>query len=285
MTRDGVLVDIESELGEDRSLRPAPCWNAMMTRFSPCLEWLFAENGNSFPERIWAAEAAGFSEIEFWGTTDKQLDEVEVAIYESGVKVVAFVSEPRGHLVDPSTHREFLSGIARSSRIAERLGARNLIVVTGDRLPGIDRANQMSAICTALTLAAPIAAATGLGLLLEPLNTRLDHPGYFLDSTLEGLQVVRLVAQPNVLLLYDIYHSVTMGEDPGDVLKHASGLVGHVHIADVPGRHEPGSGVIDWPRQLAVLASIGYSGPIGLEYRPTTDTESSLRYLRGFAKT
>ncbi len=253
----------------------------MNARLSPCLEWLFADDGRSFPERIHAAAAAGFSEFEFWKATDKSVDELEAAIHQSGLKVVAFVSEPPGHLVDPSTLREFLVGIERSSKLAARLGAQNLIVVTGNTLVGVHRAAQTSAVCRALTLAAPIAAAVGICLLLEPLNTKLDHAGYFLDSTLDGLNIVRMVAKPNVLLLYDLYHSVMMGEEPAVVLKHAGGLVGHVHVADVPGRHEPGSGAIDWGRQLAVLKSIGYAGAIGLEYRPTTHTQSSLTYIRG----
>lgn len=196
--------------------------------------------------------------------------------------VTAFVSEPTGRLVDPETHGEFLEGIKRSIILADRLNARNLIVVSGDVRPGIVRSEQRAALAEALRRAAPLASTAGLGLLLEPLNTRVDHQGYFLDSTLEGLEVIRAIDHPEVRLLYDIYHSIVMGEEPAEVLQGSGDLVGYVHMADVPGRHEPGSGSIDWPRQLHALRAAGYAGPLGLEYIPIRDTESSLAFIRRF---
>jgi len=153
-------------------------------------------------------------------------------------------------------------------------------VVSGDARPGVERSRQRDAITEALLRAAPIASKAGVRLLLEPLNTRVDHPGYFLDSTAEALEVINDVDDPAVRLLYDLYHSIVMGEDPQQVLAGSGHLVGHVHVADVPGRHEPGTGTIDWPLQLAALRSAEYSGAIGLEYKPSRDTESSLELIR-----
>ena len=153
-------------------------------------------------------------------------------------------------------------------------------MVSGDARPGVERSRQLDAITEALLRAAPIASTAGVRLLLEPLNTRVDHPGYFLDSTAEALEVIRDVDDPAVRLLYDLYHSIVMGEDPQEVLAGSGHLVGHVHIADVPGRHEPGTGTIDWPLQLAALRSAEYSGAIGLEYKPSRDTQSSLEFIR-----
>jgi len=144
----------------------------------------------------------------------------------------------------------------------------------------VERSRQRDAITEALLRAAPIASKAGVRLLLEPLNTRVDHPGYFLDSTAEALEVINDVDDPAVRLLYDLYHSIVMGEDPQQVLAGSGHLVGHVHVADVPGRHEPGTGTIDWPLQLAALRSAEYSGAIGLEYKPSRDTESSLELIR-----
>ena len=247
---------------------------------SPCIEWLFADGGRPFPERIRAAAAAGFTQVEFWTASNKDVRAVETALQETGVAVTCFVSEPEGRLVDPETHADFLEGVRRSAALAARLGARSLIVVAGDTLPGVDRARQRDAITRALLRAAPIAAGAGVQLVLEPLNTRVDHRGYFLDSTAEGLDIVRAVNHPAVRLLYDLYHSVVMGEEPRDALAGARDLVGHVHVADVPGRHEPGTGKIDWPRELAALRAAGYDGAIGLEYMPARDTESSLELIR-----
>jgi hydroxypyruvate isomerase len=251
---------------------------------SACVEWLFAEGDRPFPQRIRAAAAAGFTQVEFWSTVNKDVSAVEQAIHDTGVTVACFMSEPRGRLVDPTTHTAFLEGVARSTELAGRLNAENLIVVSGDSLPGVERSRQRAAITEALRRAAPIASAAGVRLLLEPLNTLSDHAGYFLDSTAEGLEIVREVGDPAVLLLYDIYHSVVMGEDPPAVLAGAGALVGHVHIADVPGRHEPGTGAIDWAAQLQALRALGYARALGLEYRPARDTESSLALIRNLAQ-
>lgn len=248
---------------------------------SPCLEWLFADGGTPFADRIRAAASAGFTQFEFWTASNKDAAAVQAAISECGLTVAAFVSEPTGRLVDPSTHEAFLDGIERSCALAKRLRAKSLIVVSGDTLPGVDRAAQLEAIASALESAA--AVATGVDLVLEPLNTRVDHPGYFLDSTGQALDVIRFVGRPNVKLLYDVYHSAVMGEDPREVLEGARGLVGHVHIADAPGRHEPGTGAIDWRRSLDALSDAGYDGALGLEYRPAHDTLSSLEYIRRVA--
>ena len=202
-------------------------------------------------------------------------------IRDTGVGVTCFVSEPAGRLVDPGTHADFLAGVERSATLAARLNAHNLIVVAGDTLPDVHRGRQRDAITEALRRAAPIASDRGVRLLLEPLNTRVDHAGYFLDSTAEGLDIVRVVNHPAVGLLYDLYHSVVMGEEPQEVLVGSGHLVGHVHVADVPGRHEPGTGTIDWSRELRALQAAGYSGALGLEYMPTRDTESSLELIRG----
>ena len=257
--------------------------NALSLILSPCIEWLFADGGRPFPERVRAAAAAGFAQVEFWTTTDKDLDQVEKALHETGITVTGFVSEPAGRLVDPAIHAAFLEGVKRSVQVAARLSARNLIVVSGNARPEADRTQQLDAIAEALRRAASIASKAGVVLLLEPLNTLVDHRGYFLDSTADALQVIRSVDQPAVRLLYDMYHSVVMGEDPEHVLVGSGGLVGHVHIADAPGRHEPGTGKIDWTRQLAALRTAGYGGPIGLEYIPSRDTRSSLELIRELA--
>lgn len=254
-----------------------------MTVLSPCVEWLFADGERPFADRIRAAAAAGFGHVEFWTTTNKNVDELEHAIDESDVAVTAFVSEPVARIVDPSTHDEFVSGIERSCRLAHRLNARNLIVLSGDEMPGVSHAEQRAAIAAALRRAASIAERAGIGLLLEPLNTRVDHRGYFLDSTSDALEIVRTVGEPSVKLLYDMYHSIVMGEEPRAVLAGSGDLVGHVHIADAPGRHEPGSGAVDWPKQLAALHEAGYDGPLGLEFRPLRDTETSIALIQRLA--
>lgn len=254
----------------------------MSWTLSPCLEWLFADGDAQFAERVRAAARAGFRQVEFWTASNKDVELLTGAIEEAGVLVTAFVSEPAARIVDSATHDAFLEGIERSCALATRWRAQNLIVLSGDVMPDVPRAVQHDAIAVALDKAGSMAKDTGVAIALEPLNL-VDHPGYFLDSTVEGLDIVRTVGRPNVKLLFDLYHSVVMGEDTREVLANSRGLVGHVHIADAPGRHEPGTGAIDWGRALETLRGSGYDGALGVEYRPATDTVSSLEFLRRVA--
>src|SRR5207237_284446 len=128
---------------------------------------------------------------------------------------------------------------------------------------GVTRQAQQEAVVSALKRAAPIAADAGVTLLVEPLNSKLDHKGYFLDLTAAGLDIIEAVDHPSVRLLYDMYHSAMMGEQPETALGGRGRLVGHVHVADMPGRHEPGSGTIDWTSSIATLTAEGYGGAIG----------------------
>lgn len=248
-----------------------------MHPLSACIEMLFVpEHPDDVPARIRAAAAAGFAAVEFWRWRAKDLAGLERALRETGVRLAVFSCEPGGRLVDPATHDAFLAGLDDSLAIAKRLGSPGLIVLSGDALPDVERARQHAAIVAALRRAAPKAEAAGIRLCLEPLNTRVDHVGYFLDTTEEGLDIVEEVASPAVRLLWDLYHSAVMEEDPGEVSAGRVGLVGHVHVADTPGRHEPGTGTVDWRRTIDVLTAGGYAGAIGLEYRPTAGTVVSL---------
>jgi hydroxypyruvate isomerase len=245
---------------------------------SACIELLFLEEP-LFADRIRRAAEAGIASVEFWAWRDKNLPEIGSALVETGVRLEAFVSQPGGRLVDPRTHDPFLAGVTESAHVAESLGCRNLIVLAGDRRSGVDDLGQRRAVVAALQRAAPRADAYGVALLLEPLNSRVDHIGHFLDSTLAGLAIVEDVDKPNVRLLLDLYHSAVMGELLEEVVGERMGLIGHVHAADAPGRHEPGTGAIDWPAAIGWLQHNGYAGRFGLEYQPTSDTSSSLRFI------
>jgi hydroxypyruvate isomerase len=248
---------------------------------SACIELLFVEGGRPFADRIRAAREAGLPAVEFWSWRDKPLEDLERALDDTGLAVTSFVSEPAGGLVDTSTHRAFLDGLVESCAVAQRLAVPNLVVLAGDALPGVDTVRQRDAVVAALRTAAPIAADHGIVLTLEPLNTRVDHPGHFLDRTADGMSIVREVDHPGLRLLYDLYHSVVMDERPAEVLRDAMDLVGHVQIADVPGRHEPGSGTIAWADEIATLRRIGYRGRLGLEYVPEVESAASLGTIRG----
>jgi hydroxypyruvate isomerase len=248
-------------------------------KFSACIEWLFAEGAASFPERVRRAADAGLDAVEFWGWRDKDMDGIGAAVDETGLPVAAILSEPTGRLVDRSTHEAFLDGVAASTEIAARLGGASLIAVSGDALPGVSRHEQRQAIVDVLRAAAPIARRSGVRLVLEPINLE-EAPDNFLSSIGDGLDIVQEVADPNVRLLADLYHASVMGEAVLAAARGRVGLIGHVHVADHPDRHEPGTGGVDWTGLLGWLAAEGYEDYVGLEYMPTLDTVRSLERVR-----
>jgi hydroxypyruvate isomerase len=247
-------------------------------RYSACLELLFAE-APVFSDRFQLAREAGFEAVEFWRWRDKDLGKVRQAISETGVTLHGFVAEPMLPLTDPAQRKSFLVGLGESIDAAHQLGTKNLIAQAGDEIGSLPRKQQHRAIVAGLAEAAPSLENAGVTLLLEPLNTLVDHPGYYLAYTPEALDIVEEVGSPNVRLLYDIYHSAVMGESPREVLDGRVSLLGHVHLADAPGRGEPGSGRIPWREHLDWLDEHGYKGYVGLEYRPRGDTLSSLALL------
>jgi hydroxypyruvate isomerase len=251
-----------------------------MLELSACIEWLFSEAGDDFESRIRAARAAGVPAVEFWGWRHRNIAGIAHVLGETGVEVTVFAVDPAVSLADPSAGDAAVAAVAESADAAERLGCRNLIVLSGDRDERLPVAAQRAAMVLRPARGAP-AAARGVTLLLEPLNTRVDHVG---RSRLDrgSLDIVDEIGASNVKLLFDLYHAVVMGERMQDVLGSRLADVGHIHIADAPGRHEPGTGAIDWPATFAWLAAHAYHGRIGLEYEPLAPTEESLAAIRRF---
>ena len=115
--------------------------------------------------------------------------------------------------------------------------------------------------------------------MIEPLNDKVDHPGYYLTDTAEGVEVVREVGSPKVALIYDRYHSLMMGEPIGFGVEGNMDIVQHVHIADTNGRHQPGAGSANWVKEMEWFRQQGYDQYFGLEYWPTVDSAESLEYF------
>jgi hydroxypyruvate isomerase len=249
-------------------------------KLSACIEWLFAQEFPDFAQRIHAAKDAGLAAVEFHLWRDKPLAAIRRALDETGMALGAIVVEPRCRLADPSSHAAFGAAFQDTLQAAEMLGARYIIPSVGLALPGVEIETQRTTVVAALRAAVRQAENSSVSLLLEPVNSRVDHPGMYLNSTQEGLNVVEQVQAPNLKLLYDIYHSATMDEVPEQLFGDRAQLLGYVQVADSPGRHEPGTGSIDWPRYGKLLTTLGYHGPIGLEYKPGVDTLTSLERTR-----
>jgi hydroxypyruvate isomerase len=267
-----------------------------LTRYSACIEWLFADTESlpplpgtpeaavaqqaavSFPDRVRAAKAAGLDAVEFWSWSNKDIDAVRVALDETALPLAGILCEPVAQITDAATHPAFLDGVRLSLEAARRLGAPVMIAQAGNTRRGVSREAQHAALVSVLRQAADVLAGSGVVLALEPLNDQVDHPGYYLTSTVEGLDIVDEVGRPEVRLLYDIYHSAMMGERTEEVLAGRVDRVVHAHLADTLGRGEPGSGDMDWRRRVGWLKANGYRGLIGLEYRPTHGTLASLNF-------
>lgn len=247
---------------------------------SACVEWLFAEAGPRIEDRVGPAAAAGFDLVELWSWRDRDVDAIAGAARRAGVRVGAVCVEPQGVLTDPAGHPAFAAALTETLAVAAQLGGPLVVTHTGPVQPGADRARQRASVVTALRSVAARAEDAGLVLAVEPLNDRVDHPGYFLTDTAEAVGIVAEVGSPAVRLLYDRYHAATMGEPLGHGLAGHEDLVAHVHLADTHGRHEPGTGDLDWAGELRWIAENLPGVPVGWEFRPTTDTAAAMVAVR-----
>jgi len=228
--------------------------------------------------------------FEFWGWSDKNVDRIRTekervnltvcAIAADSNSSLAFSDFSTGILVDPSNRKNFIEGIKQSIEVAHKLDCQRIIVTTGNKLPNFSEGQQLRSIIDGLKQTAEIAKKGNMILLLEPLNTLVDHKGYFLSSASRGFDIVKEVNSPNVKLLYDIYHSQIMEGNLIAAIKRDIQHIGHFHIGDVPGRHEPGTGEINYENVLREINELGYEGYVGLEFIPTGDTKDSLRKVK-----
>ncbi|GKZ14497.1 TIM barrel protein [Haladaptatus sp. T7] len=248
-----------------------------MPELSVCVEMVF--KGAPFTERIGLAAAAGADAVEFWGWRDKDLDAVANACDEHGLNVAAMLGSDVP-LTDPNRTSEARRSMRESIETAARLGCPTLIITVGQEQEDIDHSTQRGAIVGALESVAPDATDAGVTLAVEPLNTAVDHPGYFLESSAEGYDIVDTVGDSNVKLLFDVYHQqITEGNVIANMTSHLD-HIGYVHIADVPGRHEPGTGELDYENILPALAAAGYDGYIGCEFSPEGDDTAAVSDCR-----
>lgn len=253
-----------------------------MTRYVVNCSILFAE----FPvlERAGAARAAGFEEVEFWWPwngepvpSDADVDAFCGAIEDAGVRLVALnlyagdmAAGERGVLSDPSRVEEFRSSLDVLLRMAERTGARSFNALYGQRLDGVDASEQDRVATLNLVHAAGRVGEIGGTLLVEPLARGLNG-AYPLETAADVAEVlgrVRAEGAENVRFLFDTFHLAANGDDLDKAAREHAADIGHVQIADAPGRGRPGTGAIDFDRVFAVLDDIGYGGRISLEYVP-----------------
>ncbi|MFI7673791.1 hydroxypyruvate isomerase family protein [Actinophytocola sp. NPDC049390] len=256
-----------------------------MTRFDVNLSILFTEL--PLLDRPSAAAEAGFDAVEFWWPfdtatpADADVDRFVAAIQDAGVRLVGlnfFAGDmpggDRGVLSLPARSAEFVANIPVAVDIAERLGCPALNALYGNRVDGVDPAEQDA--LAVENLAGAAAAFDGV-VLVEPLS---GAPRYPLRTAADALAVLDRVGADNLRLLADLYHLTVNGDDLDAVIAEHTGRIGHVQIADAPGRHEPGTGSLDLFAHLGKLAANGYRGHVGLEYTPSGASADSFGWLR-----
>jgi len=185
----------------------------------------------------------------------------------------------RGIAADPNRVDEFRAGIPKAVDFALALGVGNLNCLAGKRVTGVDDAQHRETLLGNLKFAAKLLGAKGLRLMMEPCN-HFDIPGFFLNRTDQALELLAAADEPNLFIQYDVYHAQREeGELVATLRKHLA-RIGHIQVADNPGRHQPGTGEINFPFLFQELDRLHYSGYVGLEYIPIPDSSLSLGWLK-----
>jgi hydroxypyruvate isomerase len=241
-----------------------------------CLEMLYLDL--PFPQRVQAAKRDGIRTLEIWDWHDKNLDALKNQLLELGMTICNMSGNRQFGMADPADYERFLQELRETGEVARKLGCPTLMLLAQPLLADdsgkpvnaklTDR-DIMAAIVMAAQGAGKMADELDINIVIEPLNDVLDHHGFFLNTSQKAFQIIRNVNHPRVRLLYDIYHMAMMNEDCLSDITHNIDLIGHVHIADKPGRHEPGSGALDFKAIQALLQSLNYQGVIGFEFTPS----------------
>lgn len=192
------------------------------------------------------------------------------------------VTAPGCGLVNPREREEFLKQTSMAVDAAKKMDCPQLVTLTGNELGGMPRSEQMKNAVDALRAAAPLLEKNGITAVVEILNTYVNHSGYFLYYVRDGAELIDRVGSPNVKLLFDIYHVQIMEGNLIDNIRSNIDRIGHFHIGDVPGRHEPGTGEINYRNVFKAIYELGdqYRGSAALEYGPLVPLEENLAAMR-----
>lgn len=240
--------------------------------------------GAGLPEAMERTAAAGADAVEVLDTGEFTPGEVGDLAADHGLEVAVLgaTGETTGidtvspAAADPDSVDQSVADLERSVERAAEAGAHTVLLTVGQRQDDLDPHAQHVALVDALRGAAPAAEAAGVTIVPEVLNTRVDHPGYYLESSYEAYEIVHAVDSPNVKVLYDVYHQqITEGNVIANLRDNVE-YIGHVHFADVPGRHEPGTGELNFPAVFRALEAAGYDGFVGAELTPTGDADETV---------
>jgi hydroxypyruvate isomerase len=255
----------------------------MRLKFAANLSLLFTDA--PFLERFDKAAASGFKAVEFHFPYDFDVGDIRSRLTDNGLKLVLFNlhagdldANEWGTLSNPSRSDYFRWSLESALEIAEELDCNQINTMFGNKVPGLTSEEQISCAIKNLTYAAPIAEQSGVTLLVEALNP-INFPDFVLHRPSTSIEIVKTVDRSNVKVLYDIYHAQMIEGNLITSIEDNFHFINHIQIADVPGRHEPGTGEINYPGIFSSLNEVGYQGYIGLEYHPSGNTDSSLHWF------
>jgi len=253
---------------------------------SICIEMLFAEA--AFEDRFRLTKQSGFDYIEFWSWKDKDIQKIKELCRVHDLKIASFSGDQDFSMVDKGQKEDYVAFVKESIEIAKFLSCGHLVVhsnalgekgVVINHYPDIAKKNKISAMLDVLQTLATEAEKSNVILALEALNTAVDHRGNFLTSTKQAAELIRTVNSAYIKILYDVYHMQIMEGNIINTLKAYIDAIGYIHIADVPGRHEPGTGEINFTNIMKTLKKLKYDGMIGFELAPLHDSKKAVRML------
>ncbi|MDR0448224.1 MAG: TIM barrel protein [Treponema sp.] len=256
--------------------------------FSVCIDAVFkgteppaeAQTGRGSPpdtECIENCKKTGVQAFEFWAWWDRDLDTIKRTAQKANLKIAAMCTKFIS-LTDPAQREEYKKGLRDSLQAAAALDCGILISQTGDDT-GEERRLQHKSIVDGLKECVPILEKTGVTLAIEPLNTLIDHKGYYLWQSSEAFQIIDEVNSPCVKVLYDIYHQQIMEGNIVNTITANIEKICHFHAAGLPGRAELQNGELNYPFVFSQIQKAGYKGYVGLEYFPKLDPLEALGFL------
>jgi hydroxypyruvate isomerase len=259
-----------------------------MPRFAANLSMLFTEV--PMPERFERAARAGFRAVELQFPYDWPAAELRRRLDDHGLQMVLhnlpagdWAGGERGIACLPDRVQDFRDGVERAIDCAQTLGVTQLNALAGKAPAGVPRDQVHDTLVANLAHAAARLKSAGMRLLVEPVNP-FDVPGFFVERSAQAAALLDEVGADNAFIQYDVYHAQRAEGELAATLKAQLPRIGHVQIADNPGRHEPGSGEIHFPFLFTWLDEIGYDGWVGCEYKPATTTEAGLGWLQRLAR-
>lgn len=255
-------------------------------KFCACIDTLYTEH--PFQERFSLAKADGFESVEFWDYRHHDLDVLKQWAEEANIAISGFNGDADYSLVDPAHKEKYLEALAKSIGAAKKIGAESITIhsnALGDGGIVVNHYSELSntvKLCSmydTLKECAELAEKNDININLEALNVLTDHVGNFLETTQMGADMVRLIGCDRLKLLYDAYHMQLNEGKICDTLSKSIDVIGHIHIADAPGRHEPGTGEMNYQNIMRHLKNLNYQYRVGSELFPLYDTETAVQAI------